>query len=190
MSYAKVIAGLGIALVALLALGAGITLAAQWRVAMQAPPSSWTPQAWGMHGMGWGMTNKAIVTMDSEGEEEHYHHCPMMKGEFKEDKGKHVGFANLITISGTVKSVNLSRGFIVVTSGGKDYNVFVKKEYVRTSDGALVFSGWILGSVKPGDDITVKGFGKNSNILAVEITWKGNTYQVPAYYMFLLRSRS
>jgi len=40
MSYGKVIAGLGIALVALLALGAGITLAAQWRVAMQAPPSS------------------------------------------------------------------------------------------------------------------------------------------------------
>ena len=35
MSYAKVIAGLGIALVALLALGASITLAAQWRVAMK-----------------------------------------------------------------------------------------------------------------------------------------------------------
>jgi hypothetical protein len=187
MSYGKVIAGLGIALVALLALGAGITLAAQWRVAMQAPPSGWTQQAWGMHGMGWGMMKQATVTMDSDDEEEHY---PMMKGEFEKGKGKHVGFANLTTISGKVKSVNLTRGFIVVTSDGKDYNVFVKKGYVRTSDGALVFGGWILGNVKPGDDITVKGFGKNSNILAVEITWKGNTYQIPAYYMYLLRSGS
>jgi hypothetical protein len=187
MSYGKVIAGLGIALVALLALGAGITLAAQWRVAMQAPPSGWAQQAWGMHGMGWGMMNQAMVAMGGEDEEEH---CPMMKGEFEKDKGKHAGFANLATISGTVKSVNLTRGFIVVMSDGKDYNVFVKKEYVRTSDGVLVFGGWILGNVKPGDDITVKGFGKNSNILAVEITWKGNTYQIPAYYMYLLRSGS
>jgi hypothetical protein len=173
MSYGKVIAGLGIALVALLALGAGITLAAQWRVAMQAPPSSWTPQAWGMHGMGWGMMNQA-----------------MMKGEFEKDKGKHAGFANLTTISGTVKSVNLTRGFIVVTSGGKDYNVFVKKEYVRTSDGVLVFGGWILGNVKQGNSIEVKGFGKNSNILAVEIVWNGNTYQIPAYYMYVLSTGS
>jgi len=189
MSYGKVIAGLGIALVALLALGAGITLAAQWRVAMQAPPSSWTPRAWGMHGMGWGMMNQAMVAMGSKGEEEH---CPMMKGEFGKDKGKHVGFANLTTISGTVKSVNLTRGwgFIVVKSGGKDYNVFVKKAYVRTSDGVLVFGGWILGNVKQGNSIEVKGFGKNSNILAVEIVWNGNTYQIPAYYMYVLSTGS
>jgi len=187
MSYGKVIAGLGIALVALLALGAGITLAAQWRVAMQAPPSSWTPQAWGMHGMEWGMMNQTMVAMGSKGGEEHR---PMMKGEFEKDKGKHARFANLATISGKVKSVNLTRGFIVVTSGGKDYNVFVKKEYVRTSDGVLVFGGWILGNVKPGNDITVKGFDKNSNILAVEIVWNGNTYQIPAYYIYALSTGS
>jgi hypothetical protein len=185
MSYGKVIAGLGIALVALLALGAGITLAAQWRAAMQAPLSGWAQQAWGMH----GIMKQATVTMDSDGEE---NHCPMMKGELEKGKGRQAGFANLTTISGKVKSVNLTRGwgFIVVTSDGKDYNVFVKKGYVRTSDGALVFGGWILGNVKPGDDITVKGFGRNSNILAVEITWKGSTYQIPAYYMYLLKSGS
>jgi cold shock CspA family protein len=129
-----------------------------------------------MHGMGWGMMNQAMVTM--------------MKGEFEKDKSKHVGFANFTTISGTVKSVNLTRGFIVVTSDGKDYNVFVKKEYVRTSDGVLVFGGWILGNVKQGNSIEVKGFSRNSNILAVEIVWNGNTYQIPAYYMYVLSTGS
>jgi hypothetical protein len=55
---------------------------------------------------GMGDDEQAMVAMDSKGEEEH---CPMMKGEFEKDKGKHAGFANLTTISGTVKSVNLTR---------------------------------------------------------------------------------
>ncbi len=182
MSYGKIVAGLGIALVVLLALSAGITLAAQWRQLMQTPFAAWPPHAWGMHGM---QSEDKYPMMYGKYESED-HTCPMM--DEWHGKGKGGKYANLTTIDGTVKSVNITRGFIVVTSDGEDYRVFVGKVYVRTSDGVLIFGGWILGNVKQGDPITVKGFGKNSNVVAVEITWKDNTYQYPGYYMYLLRS--
>ena len=111
MSYGKIVVGLGIALTVLLALSAGITL-----VAMQAQPNGWASQAWGMHGMGWGMMRQAGVAVNNEDYEGYSHedyeaHCPMMEGGFR--KGK---LANLTTISGTVEDVDPARGFIVVAT--------------------------------------------------------------------------
>jgi hypothetical protein len=175
MSYGKIVVGLGIALTILLALSAGITL-----VAMQAQPNTWASQAWGMHGMGWGMMRQAGVTVNNE---DYEYHCPMMEGGFR--KGK---LANLTTISGTVEDVDPARGFIVVATEEGDYNVYIKGMYVRTDDGVLVFGGWILGNIEQGELITVKRFTRNNNLVAVEIEWRDHIYQTPAYYMYILKS--
>lgn len=175
MSYGRIILGLGVALVTLLALSAAITLAAQWRNAMIL--GSTTPSAWSSMPMGWGMQGMYNET-EKCGEGWH-------KGKFTKST---TIFTNLTTIEGEVKSVNKTNGFIVVTADGKDYNVRLLKVYVRTSDGALIFGGWILGNIKPGDTVKITGFDRNSVLVAVSITWGNVEYQFPAYYLYLLRS--
>jgi len=180
LSSGRIILGFGIALIVLLVLSTGITLVAQWKTFMRTP-SNWVPFTWGIG-----------VTTGYSGYGDYEEGGRMMKEVMGNGKCKCncklADFVNLTVIEGKVKTVNLTKGFIVVTSNGKDYNVFVRGVYVRISDGVLVFGGWILGNVKPNDLIIVKGIGRNSNVFAVEVTWKGNTYQIPAYYMYVLKS--
>jgi len=190
MGYSRVLVGLGIALTALVVLSAGITLAAQWRALEQGPSVASVAYMPAM-GMDWkaglatGIQSSGIELSKKNG-----------NATCQEGSGKHWGkgkdvfanlFANLTEISGTVKEVNKTKGYIVVASGDNSYNVRLFKVYVRTDDGVLILGAWLLGNVKPGDSITVKGFGKNGFIVAVEVSWGGKTYQMPAYYVYLLR---
>jgi len=192
MGYSKVLVGLGIALATLVVLSAGITLAAQWRALEQwssVASAAYMPVmvmdwkaglATGIQSYGIELSKKNGNATCSEGSGKHW-----SKG-----KGKAAFanlFANLTEISGTVKEVNKTKGYIVIASGDNSYNVRLFKVYVRTDDGVLILGAWLLGNVKPGDSITVKGFGKNGFIVAVEVSWGGKTYQMPAYYVYLLR---
>ena len=189
MGYSRVLVGLGIALAALVVLSAGITLAAHWR-ALEQGQSVASVAYMPVMGMDWravaaGIQSAGIELSKKNGNAT----CP-------EGSGKHWGkgkavfanlFANLTEISGTVREVNKTGGYIVVASGDNSYNVRLFKVYVRTDEGVLILGAWLLGNVKPGDSITVKGFEKNGFIVAVEVSWGGKTYQMPAYYVYLLR---
>lgn len=180
MSYGRIALGLGLALVALLALSAGITLAAQWKALSQAMGSQ-NVAVWATYGymMGSNGVNESTKIYDGE-------HCTKMAkvGGYRKS---YVNFQNLTEVKGTVKEVNRTKGFIVIESNGESYTVRLFKVYVRTEDGVLILGAWILANVKPGDSITVKGFGANGKLLAVEVIWGGKDYQTPAYYIYQVR---
>lgn len=178
MSYGKYLVGLGLALVVLASLSAGVTLGAQWlNYAGKAAAMGWSPGN-GMMGKGWqnlddGMMGN-IGGMMGKGK----CYCPCM-----------ASFNGAIEITGKVIGKIDERHVIVVQGDdGKTYNVTIKGVYVRTIDGTLVYGGWIYHDlIEVGDSVAVVGVG-NKALKALSIQVDDVTFQNPKYYEFVKHS--
>lgn len=89
---------------------------------------------------------------------------------------------NLTEVSGVVSSVNATkRTFTVVTSDGQSYEVRLLRIYVRSSDGALIFGGWIFMNIDVGDQVSLQLLSAKSGKvhIAFSISIDGQSYVFP-----------
>ncbi|MCX8196333.1 MAG: hypothetical protein N3F67_04570 [Acidilobaceae archaeon] len=108
------------------------------------------------------------------------------KGISKEAKVQRKANVTLVEIKGKVVSLNATkRTFTVEAQDGKRYEIRLHRIYVRVSDGALVFGGWIYRNIQVGEEVSaVIAENKRAGIyVALSITVDGQTYQTPRYFM-------
>ncbi|MEN3000125.1 MAG: hypothetical protein ABDH61_06110 [Acidilobaceae archaeon] len=111
-----------------------------------------------------------------------------MKGAWKGGKRQKENVSiQFVEIKGKVSAINATkRTFTVVAQDGKSYELRLHRVYVRTSDGVLIFGGWIFNNlIKEGKEVSaVIAQSKRSGLYMVfSITVDGQTYQTPRYYM-------
>lgn len=185
MSYGKYLVGLGLALVVLATLSAGVTLGAQWlNYAGKAAAMGWGP----FNGM---MSSYQMGSMHCDmhhmSEEHHNKHSIPMSEEVEPPRAhKFEDFSKAVKITGEVIG-KIDKRHVIVVQGddGKTYNVTIKGVYVRTIDGTLVYGGWLYHDlIEEGDRVTVVGVG-NKTVKALSIEVDGETYQNLVYYEFV-----
>ncbi len=188
MSYGKYLVGLGLALVVLATLGAGVTLGAQWlNYAGKAAAMGWGwGQASGMMGGVNGMMGMHHCPCMGYMNDEHNEQSIPMKQEVQVRNEKFKGFSNVVEITGKVINKIDERHVIVVQGDdGKTYNVTIRGVYIRTIDGTLVYGGWLYhDGINVGDSVTIVGVG-NKTLKALSIHVDGETFQNPMYYEFV-----
>lgn len=65
---------------------------------------------------------------------------------------------------------------------GRNVTVKLAKAYVRASDGALVYGGWLAGAAQAEGTVWVKIAGHDGRGLVVEIDVAGQAYIIPPAY--------